>query len=156
MSDSGRRATRSWTQLVPAPPAEVFPLLCPVREYEWIASWGCEMIHSRSGVAEKGCVFTRTDETGPATWVVSRYEPDRRIDFVIVTPASHIQHLEIKVAADHEGSRLTWTRTLTTLEAAGDAALDALEDGTWDARMAGLERALQHYCITGEMLRSEN
>lgn len=40
-----------------ASPSKVFPLLCPVRGYEWIESWRCEMLHSNSGIAEKNCVF---------------------------------------------------------------------------------------------------
>lgn len=149
------RAERSWTHRVPALPSGVFPLLCPVREYDWIEGWDCEMVFSRSGVAEDGCVFTRTDETGPAVWVISRYEPDERIEFVITTPGSHVQQLRIRVGEDGGGSVLHWTRTITALGPAGEAAVDALEDGSWDSRMAGLERALQHYLATGEMLRRQ-
>ena len=147
------RSERTWMHRVPAPPSEVFPLLCPVREYDWIDGWDCEMVFSHSGVAEEGCVFTRTDETGPAVWVVSRYEPDERIEFVITSPGSHVQHLAIRLQADGEGSLLHWTRTVTTLAPAGESAVAALDDGSWDGRMAGLERALQHYVTTGEMLR---
>ncbi len=46
-----------------APYSKVSPLLCPVREYEWIEPWQCEMLHSDSGFAEKNCVF-RTDAPG--------------------------------------------------------------------------------------------
>ena len=54
-----------------ASPGEVFPLLCPVREYEWIDVWQCEMIHSASGVAEAGAVFrTAFPQDGPPdVWV---------------------------------------------------------------------------------------
>ena len=41
---------------VDAPPEVVFPLLCPVREYEWLEDWTCEMVFSESGVAEEDCV----------------------------------------------------------------------------------------------------
>jgi hypothetical protein len=43
-----------------APPEEVFPLLCPVREHEWLEGWQCEMIHTASGIAEKDCIFSTT------------------------------------------------------------------------------------------------
>src|SRR5208283_1284485 len=36
---------------------KVFPLLCPVREYEWFNDWKCTMVYSESGVAENNCVF---------------------------------------------------------------------------------------------------
>ncbi|MCB2223996.1 MAG: SRPBCC family protein [Actinobacteria bacterium] len=148
-----RRATRTWAHRLAAPPSQVFPLLCPVREYDWIEGWECEMVFTDSGVAEDGCVFTRTDDTGPAVWTVSRYEPDERIEFVIVTPGSHVQRLDIAVEAEPGGSRVHWRRTITSLDPAGEAAVAALEDGSWDAAMAMLERMLAHYCATGEMLR---
>jgi len=46
-----------FVQQFQAPPGKVFPLLCPLREYEWIEGWQCEMLHSDSGIAEKNCVF---------------------------------------------------------------------------------------------------
>jgi hypothetical protein len=60
-----------------APPDRIFPLLCPVREYDWIPTWSCDMIYSESGVAENDCVFaTAFPEEGPReSWVVVRYEP---------------------------------------------------------------------------------
>ena len=58
---------------VPAPPAEVFPLLCPVREHDWVEGWQAEVLHSESGVAELGCVFLADARGthGPVTFVVS-------------------------------------------------------------------------------------
>ena len=153
MTVTARRRERSWTLRAPAPPSEVFPLLCPVREHDWIEGWDCEMVFSDSGIAELGCVFTRTDETGPAVWVVTRYEPDERIEFVITTPGSHVQHLVIRLEPDGDGSAVHWTRTITALSPDGGAAVEALDDGSWETRMAGLEGALQHYLTTGEMLQ---
>ena len=67
-----------------AAPNEVFPLLCPVREYEWIEGWACEMIYSATGKAEAGAVFrTAFAADGPPdTWVISHYAPPRAIEFV--------------------------------------------------------------------------
>ena len=36
---------------------EVFPLLCPKREEEWIPGWECETIWSKSGYNEEGAIF---------------------------------------------------------------------------------------------------
>jgi hypothetical protein len=36
---------------------EVFPLLCPKREEEWIPDWECETIWSNSGYNEEGAIF---------------------------------------------------------------------------------------------------
>lgn len=64
---------------VAAPPDAVFPLLCPVREYEWIDGWSCQLIFSDSGFVEDGCVFTtRLTGEGPTVWVTTRHDPAGR------------------------------------------------------------------------------
>ncbi len=50
------QASFNHVQDLAAPPERVFPLLCPTRETEWLEYWRCELIHSRSGFAEEGCI----------------------------------------------------------------------------------------------------
>ncbi len=85
-SMSGHRSTKTYSMLLKGTPEQVFPLLCPVREYEWIDNWQCEVVYSDSGFAELDCVFkTRFPGDGPEdTWAVSRYEPPLLIEFVRV------------------------------------------------------------------------
>ena len=88
--------TRTHQFTVSAPPEKVFPLLCPVRECEWIPNWRCEMLHSNSGVAEEDCVFrTNCSDTGPMTRVVSRYEPPVLIEFACFTVPGVVMRLKI-------------------------------------------------------------
>ena len=53
-----RRGAHEYIQTNYAAPEKVFPLLCPVREADWIPGWQYELVYSESGVAELGCVFT--------------------------------------------------------------------------------------------------
>ncbi len=46
-----RRRSFEYASHVSAPPATVFPLLCPTLEYLWLDDWDAKMIHSESGVA---------------------------------------------------------------------------------------------------------
>jgi hypothetical protein len=48
------RVTRTYLQKIQAPPEEVFPLLCPVRETEWVRGWDPIVVYSHSGLAEPG------------------------------------------------------------------------------------------------------
>lgn len=50
-------------QHVSAEPEAIFPLLCPVREFDWIPTWDCDLVYTGSGIAEEGCVF-RTGKAG--------------------------------------------------------------------------------------------
>ena len=138
-----------------APPEEVFPLLCPVREYEWIDVWQCEMIHSASGVAEAGAVFrTAFPQDGPPDiWVISRYEPPRVIEFVRVNALRTIHyaiHLESE-AAGH--SRWRWTQTLTGLNAEGNALIAAVDAADFAQKIDAIASRLAHFLATGTMLR---
>ena len=138
-----------------ASPGEVFPLLCPVREYEWIDVWQCEMIHSASGVAEAGAVFrTAFPQDGPPDiWVISRYEPPRVIEFVRVN-ALRTVHFSIHLESNEAGwSRWRWTQTLTGLNAEGDARVAAVDASEFAQKIDALGAKLAHFLATGTMLR---
>jgi len=146
--------TRDSTFTVPAPPERVFPLLCPVREYDWIPGWRCELLHSVSGVAEADCVF-RTDfpDAGPMTWVVSRYEPPARIEFTCFVPDSHVQRLKIALAAAAGGTRLDWVHHWLAVGPQGDAWIAGQPPEAHAKKMDNLRRLLTHYLTTGKMLQ---
>lgn len=138
------------------PPERVFPLLCPVREYDWIESWSCVMVFSESGVAELGCIFVTSDhhDPGDEVWTVSRYEPNRAIEFVRVLPGRWVTKLDIALTPRQDGTTSArWTITQTALTEAGAAGMDAARE-----RMVAvpprLELELNHYLTTGEMLRT--
>ena len=146
--------TRTHHFTVPAAPAQVFPLLCPVREYQWIAHWRCELLHSASGVAEEDCVFRTTLPRGdPMTWVVSRYEPPARIEFTCFVADSHVQRLKIALTAEGETTRLDWTNRWLSVSPRGDAWLAAWPEDEHAKMMDNLRRMLTHYLTTGKMLR---
>jgi hypothetical protein len=153
---NARREVRESTMRLAGRPERVFPLLCPVREYDWIETWNAVLVHSDSGVAEKGCVFTTEDPHGPSSvWTVSRYEPAAwAIEFVVVTPGLLVTTLEVALEPDGDGTVARWRRTFTALSPAGERAISALAGPAYEARMERLERQLDHYLRAGEMLRS--
>lgn len=145
--------TRHTTFDVSAPPEQVFPLLCPVREYDWIATWECEMVHSESGVAEEDCVFRTRFRDEPMTWIVSRYEPPTRIEFSCVVPDLYVMRLKIALAGDAASTRLEWTRRWLPLGLEGEAWLEERTEAEYEKMMAMLRDSLRHYLATGDMLR---
>ncbi len=66
-------AERTYTQHLVAPPSRVFPLLCPVREADWLEGWDPPLVLSNSGVAERDCVFLTDASPGHAIWYVTRH-----------------------------------------------------------------------------------
>ena len=141
---------------IPAAPAAVFPLLCPVREYEWVPGWSCELLFTASGVAEKGAIF-RTDSPsgqGRMTWVMSAYEPAERIEFSCVATDGLVMRLGIGLQGRDGGTALRWTREYTATGAEGAAWLAALRAEDIDARTDMLLRRLSHFAQTGTMLKT--
>jgi len=150
----GQRAVFSHEMLLDGSPEEIFPLLCPVREYDWIEEWECEVIHSHSGFAELDCVF-RTDlptSGGPETWVVCQYEPPRRIAFVR-TGRQRTMRYSIDLEVADGSTRATWTQVVTGLDQEGNRALKGPASSTFATIMASLEAKLNHWLRTGTMLR---
>ena len=150
------RVVRQFHHTVGASPAALFPLLCPVREHEWIDGWKCQLVYSESGVAESNCVFT-THFPGllPASWIVSRYEPARFIiEFVIAHETAALEKLDLALAAHASGgAEVRWRRTYTGLTPEGNEFIQKFSGEYLDRRMGELMKALAHFAENGEMLR---
>jgi hypothetical protein len=147
------RVHRSFVMTLEAPPRQVFPLLCPVRESEWIETWRCEMIYSESGVAEAGCVFT-TDfpDDGKDVWVVSRYEPDRAIGFVRTSELRTVTY-DIRLSETADGKTTAmWSQTLTGLNPEGNRAVEGASPEAYAALMTALQEMINHFLATGKPL----
>lgn len=78
-----KKLIRSYQQVLKGSQIEIFPLLCPVREKEWLINWDYNMIYSESGYAEKGCIFETNNIYGKYTWVITKHDIDAfEIQFV--------------------------------------------------------------------------
>lgn len=140
-----RRFERS--QRIHAPPEAIFPLLCPVREYDWIPEWDCNLVYTESGVAEAGCIFQtdREADGGLDTWVISHHEPNRHIAFVRMNQLRVLQydiHLE---PSDNDETRLVWTQVITALNEQGDRLVENLRKKDYAHTIAKLEKLLNAY-----------
>lgn len=152
------RVTRSHTLHIRAPAADVFPLLCPVREHDWIEGWNGEVFYSESGLVENNCVFASDlPGRGREIWTVSRYEPARYIlEFVRMNPDTAVTKLNIALEETADGeTHMHWQEVLTVIAPDGAAMLEGLTPEHFRHRMQRLEQILNHYCVTGEMLTAE-
>jgi hypothetical protein len=149
-----QRITKETELKIDAEPRQVFPLLCPVREYEWIEPWRCRVLYSESGVAENNCIFETDfpDAGGRETWIVSHYEKDRGIEFVRFTGDQKIIKLDIRLSGTGAGgTRLLWRKVFTALSPAGSQTVTAMaEDFELEAQR--IAKMLNHYLKTGTML----
>lgn len=124
-------------------PDILFPLLCPTREYDWIDGWHGELIYSKSLCQEYNLIFRtdffRLDEV----WVVSRFEPNRAIEFTRFSSELSIK-VDIAICDNLDGTSTgDWTIYATSLTAFGNEILANMTPET--EPVALLIDALDHY-----------
>ncbi len=154
-TSQGKRAVRESVLLNPAPPERVFPLLCPVREADWLPQWKYRLVYSQSGVAELGCVFTTPNEGGPeTTWVVTHHDPAKfEVAFAWVRPQMLATRFEIRLSPSDQGqTRAHWRYTYTALSAAGQRELEGMDAAWFERRMRRMEKAMNYYLEHGAII----
>lgn len=156
----GTRVTRTYTRHIHGPIDEVFSLLCPTREHEWIEAWtqsgSGRLFYSDSGYNEKYCVFESkiVPLWGPEIWVTSQHDPENHtIQFVRVQPETMVVVSDVALEALPDGTTQYRLRdTMTALTPAGAAILSAMSQEAFEMHMSVLGETLDHFCSTGEML----
>jgi hypothetical protein len=153
------RVTRTFTQRLEAPAEQVLPLLCPVRETEWVEGWAPRLVLSTSGVVERDCVFTTPDGEREATWMVTEHDPaSGLVEMVKVTPGFLVVRLRILLRPLNEPPVETAadvTYTYTALGPEGEAFVAARTEAAYEAFMRGWESALNAHLrrLRGEPAR---
>jgi hypothetical protein len=147
------RATRTYTQHLVSPPNAVFPLLCPVRETEWIQGWDPPLVISASGVAESDCVFTTHAEPIDAIWYITRHEPDAGfLEMLKITPEVTACRLTIRLRACPTGSEADITYSHTSLGPRGDELVASFTEDFYRKFMQEWESRINHYLTHGTAL----
>jgi hypothetical protein len=151
------RVLRSHTQQLNAPVAHVFPLLCPVREADWIEGWEPSLVITNSGVAEPDCVFVTRDGSEDATWVITRHDPDEgALDLLKIVPDTVVTRIAIRLRPLDGGTcAADISYQLTALSDAAANRVAAFSEQYFSEFMVRWEQRLNHYLGTGEMLRED-
>lgn len=144
------RAVRSYTQRLAAPPEEVFPLLCPVREADWIPGWDPALVVSSSGVAEQDCVFVTSGQPNDAVWYITRHDARAGlVEMIKITPAVTACRLTIQLRAAPAGCEADVTYSHTSLGPRGDELIASFTEEFYRQFMQQWESRLNHYLRCG-------
>lgn len=155
MTFEAKRLVRSYTQAVNATPEEIFPLLCPVREAEWLDGWQYTMLFSKSGLAEQGAVFSTPSGGEPDTiWIVSKHDVQSQVvEFARVTPGSRVSTLTIGIRGkDDRSSHVDIVYTFTGITSEGNDFIDGYSEEVFLKMVRFWERSMNHYLETGTKL----
>ena len=137
----GTRLIREYRQTLGGTPEQVFPLLCPEREKDWLPGWDARWIHSDTGLAEPNAVFATRNDDGPETiWVVAGHVPSSRVHFVRWHPGVMVVHIELGLTSPQPGSTWLDIRYMyTATSSPGRAQIQAMTPAQWHAQMKNWE-----------------
>lgn len=156
------RVSHSYTQSLIAPPSTVFPLLCPVRECDWVPGWRPGFVISESGFVEQDCVFTTSSDDGEALWYVIEHDSQElAVEMLKIVPRLMATRLRIELEevepVENSGApidpavrcRARVCYTHTALSPDGEAEVQRWDEARWREFMEGWESALNEYLARG-------
>ncbi len=152
----GIQKTFNFTQQNTAGIKDVFPLLCPVREKDWLDGWKYRMIYSKSGYIEQDCVFaTPYDYSKESIWQVTQYNPSEYfITFIRFTPAETIVKINIQLEKSDTYNTKTHIRyQYTGLNIRQNSYIRESLENDFLESMRWWEKAINYYLKTGCMLK---
>lgn len=145
------RKVQNYERDFAASPGELFPLLCPTLEADWIPGWTCDLVFTTTGYAEPDCVFTTGDDNPLAagTWAIYEHEPERSLGVIMISKEM-VLNLQVAVSPRRDGgTHGRWTLTTTALTPEMNERVAAMPDR--DPRFQALLDGLDHYLTTGRM-----
>jgi len=151
-----KKLIRTYCQTINAEPAMVFPLLCPVKEAQWLDGWQYHLIYSESGFAEEGCVFSTPQEGEQDTiWIITKHDKDNyEIEFTRFTPDSRTCVLNISVEPQNENtSSVHIEYAYTAISDEGNKFIAELTEEKFLSAVKFWEKSMNYFLETGEKLR---
>ena len=145
---------RSYTQSINSSPDKVFPLLCPVREKEWVDGWDPELVITNSGIAEKDSIFITRNGEEKSFWIITTHDPlNYEIEMYIVSPGITIGKLEIKLHKDGDDkTKANISYSYTSLSSEGDEFVKNYTEEKYINFMKVWEEEMNHYLLTGKKI----
>jgi hypothetical protein len=151
-----KRIERTYRQTINATPGKVFPLLCPMREAEWLDGWQYSMIYSESGLVEEGAVFSTPYEGEEDTvWIVTKHDPKKHeVAFARFTHNSRT--CELRIAVKHKAENSSYvdvSYTYTSITPAGNDFIDNFTEEAFLEAVTFWEKSMNYFLETGERLK---
>jgi len=138
-------------QKVFAPPELIFPLLCPTRAYEWIKDWDSEIIYSKSGFAEPGCVFKTDDpDSGEDLWIIAEYKKPFFIKFVRTNRYRIMNYTISFEPISKNCTSVIWRQEITAINEEGNVYAADLEKSEFVDMIDMQEEFLNSYLVVNQ------
>lgn len=151
-----KRVSREYVQMNAGQPDRVFPLLCPVRESEWLPHFKARVIYSSTGISEDGAIFQTTHDDEKITWIITKYNPNSLIEMMYIIPDTMIVRINIQLEKHdkkHTKTRIRYTKTGLTEK--GNAEVEKFTEERFNQQMEHWEKAINFYLIHGKAISTE-
>ncbi len=127
----------------------VFPLLCPVKELDWIKGWEdmCTLVYTESGIAEEACVFeTDTPEEGVSLWICSHYDAAQcEITYIKHIIGKAVIKWDMVVRDTADGSAIDSVYNMTSFSEDGVAMVRDYDERYLDVLFEGIQKQINGY-----------
>ena len=135
-------------------PEAIFPLLCPVREKDWVVGWNYEMIYSESGYNENGCTFKSEFSGEDAIWTVITYDREKYdLEAVIFVKDMLVVKFLIRLGENEDGTtNALISQTFTSISEKGSHSICENTEELYSKYLAGLEKSMNYYLENGKMI----
>jgi hypothetical protein len=152
------RVTRTYLQKIQAPPEEVFPLLCPVRETEWVRGWDPIVVYSHSGLAEPDCIFLTGNGEPESAWIITDRDSDQfHLEIIKISPWTTVAKIDITLRRNEEsGTEARISYTYTALSESGEDFVNRYTEDYYLEFMRYWENAINDYIARTESGRPES
>lgn len=144
------RVTRTYTQKMVARAEKVFPLLCPIKEIDWVEGWPLKSVLSESGFAEENCIFyTENENKDDSIWMITRHLPESFfVEMVKITLSETACKLRIQLKQTGENScDSTISYTHIALSDDGEKFVKNFTDENYEKMMKGWESQINNYLL---------
>ncbi len=145
-----KKVTRSHTVRILASPEVIFPLLCPVREEEWVPGWAeaYELVYSQSGFNEEGCIFrTSYLYDTESLWTCIKYDKENyEIEFLIYIKDLVIRIMNILLSKDADNTTMArFKYTNTAISEKGNMLVETFTDDQCRDSVSGLGQLINYF-----------
>jgi len=148
-----KRIKHNCVQIWKASPEKVFPLLCPVRETDWVPDWNPKLVVSSSGIMELGCLFVTPEEQNDTIWIVTGYEPNCYVEMYEIIPESTVRKFSIMLDREQENSTKAFiSYEYTAISEEGEKIVSNFDEASFTEFANHFEKAINYYLTTGRMI----
>lgn len=142
-----KREHRYCKMYIHANKEDVFPMLCPERELEYMSGWTYRWVYSNSGFMEKNCVFVTPQYGTETTWILMDCDHEN-CSFQAVQFAKDLMAIQLRVSLNQIAkgeTEIAAQYCLTALTETGNQAISIMSQERFDADLVIMQAELNDY-----------